>query len=143
MDRAANEKRAFFVQVEEAYRRHVPAMLAFVDVEPTTATLTSEDAEAAREMIAERLATLFTTPDAAIAIGDRFAVLVPGIDRPDLSAAVADRVRAAIDDPVVVDGRALRVIAGIGVATTATASTAAELMRDAERAIAYTFARAG
>jgi diguanylate cyclase (GGDEF)-like protein/PAS domain S-box-containing protein len=72
--------------------------------------------------------------------GDEFAVLVeePGAEA---ACAIAEQVMAALAEPLLVDGRELPVSASIGVATTATAVDAAELLRDADVAMYQAKAR--
>jgi diguanylate cyclase (GGDEF)-like protein/PAS domain S-box-containing protein len=72
--------------------------------------------------------------------GDEFAVLVEDAGA-EAACRIADQVMAALVDPLVVDGRELPISASIGVATTETATSAAELLRDADVAMYQAKAR--
>jgi diguanylate cyclase (GGDEF)-like protein/PAS domain S-box-containing protein len=72
--------------------------------------------------------------------GDEFAVLVEEAGS-EAACAIADQVMAALSEPLMVDGRELPVTASIGVATTLTASSTAELLRDADVAMYQAKAR--
>jgi diguanylate cyclase (GGDEF)-like protein len=67
--------------------------------------------------------------------GDEFAVLLPGVTDTAEAAAVAERVLAALSEPLRVRGATARVAASIGVALTAPGLTAADVVRCADIAM--------
>jgi diguanylate cyclase (GGDEF)-like protein len=68
--------------------------------------------------------------------GDEFAVLLKNVTDPDIAQAIAERVLAAVSEPVTVDGRVARVTGSIGVATPMPGGTpVAALLRQADKAL--------
>jgi diguanylate cyclase (GGDEF)-like protein/PAS domain S-box-containing protein len=68
--------------------------------------------------------------------GDEFALLCEDIDSHQRIASIAGRVAEALDQPIEIAGRGIHVSASIGVAlASATSSTAASLLRDADIAL--------
>jgi len=68
--------------------------------------------------------------------GDEFTVILDGTPDIDSAMIVANRVLEVLDQPFVVDGRAVRVSGSIGVAFSSEAvSDAAQLVRDADQAM--------
>ncbi|MCU1373171.1 MAG: putative diguanylate cyclase/phosphodiesterase with sensor, partial [Actinomycetia bacterium] len=72
--------------------------------------------------------------------GDEFGLLVAGGDL-DEASRVAEDILGALAEPLPVEGRELPITASVGVATTATATTTAELLRDADVAMYQAKAR--
>jgi len=90
------------------------------------------------QVVGERLTT--SAPQGATVArlgGDEFAVLLPAttIDAPSDAAHIAELLAEAVASPVLLDEAALSVEASIGVATTAYALTAADLLRHADTAM--------
>ena len=68
--------------------------------------------------------------------GDEFAVLLADVSGSGIALSIADRVLAAIAQPMIVEGRTVQVTASIGVAVPATADTClALLLRQADIAL--------
>ncbi len=87
--------------------------------------------------VAHRLTTAVRSGDTVARLGgDEFAVLVepahPGSDEP---ALVAARVLQVVGAPLVLDGRAVRITASVGMAHATGEATAASLLRDADIAM--------
>lgn len=86
---------------------------------------------------AERLLGCLRPHDVAARLGgDEFAVLLAGSDVGDAAARIAERVLAALGEPVTIAGRSLRPGASIGVAVgSAGACSVDELLREADVAM--------
>jgi diguanylate cyclase (GGDEF)-like protein len=88
------------------------------------------------EEVGRRLSTVVTGHDVPARLGgDEFAVLVQDADSSSEVEAVADRVVAALSEPVLLGGSLLNASASIGVATTADARTKGDLLRHADLAL--------
>ena len=67
--------------------------------------------------------------------GDEFAVLVAGVKDGDAAASVAARLLRALEEPIGVEGRRVRIGASIGIALPAPGDDADEMLRHADRAL--------
>ncbi|MEU7901461.1 sensor domain-containing diguanylate cyclase [Actinoplanes sp. NPDC049118] len=84
--------------------------------------------------VAERLRAVLPAEAVPARLGgDEFAVLLPGVGRP-AAELVADRFRAALAQPIEVDGRSLRISASVGVVAGAGVDPDA-LLREADEAM--------
>jgi diguanylate cyclase (GGDEF)-like protein/PAS domain S-box-containing protein len=69
------------------------------------------------QVIAERLKKVLRTEDIVARLGgDEFAVVMESIGSADVAALVAQKINAAIDEPVALDGQEARVTSSIGIA---------------------------
>ena len=67
--------------------------------------------------VAARLKSSLRASDSLCRLGgDEFTVIVEGASAPEQAVTVAQRVQAALESPIVVDGRPMRVTASIGIA---------------------------
>ncbi len=67
--------------------------------------------------VARRLSSCVRQPDIVSRLaGDEFAVLLEHVPMPQAACRVAKRILVALDDPVAVDGRGLKVSASVGIA---------------------------
>jgi diguanylate cyclase (GGDEF)-like protein len=87
--------------------------------------------------VARRLSGLLRTGDTAARLGgDEFVLLLDGVDLPHGPRHVDDRIRATFGEPVILDGREVRVGASIGIATSTDGLAAPdELLRHADAAM--------
>jgi diguanylate cyclase (GGDEF)-like protein/PAS domain S-box-containing protein len=87
--------------------------------------------------VADRIAGALRADDTAARLGgDEFAALVENVQDPGAVEETAQRILAALADPVVVDeGLQLNAVASIGITTTPEADTADELLRQADLAL--------
>jgi predicted signal transduction protein with EAL and GGDEF domain len=68
--------------------------------------------------------------------GDEFSVLVEGLHAPAEATIVADRVLAALDDPIELSGRSVYISASIGIAVSAVVGAAPDqILREADLAL--------
>lgn len=84
---------------------------------------------------ARRLVASVRAEDVAARIGgDEFAILVPGIEGPDVPRAIAARIASALREPVDVEGRPITVSATLGLhVTTPGDATPESLLEAADR----------
>lgn len=75
--------------------------------------------------------------------GDEFVVLLDELRSRDEASDVADRVVAAFDDPVEIDGELVRVSTSVGVACAVGVSASTDLLRQADMAMYRAKARGG
>jgi diguanylate cyclase (GGDEF)-like protein/PAS domain S-box-containing protein len=86
--------------------------------------------------VAERISGALRADDTAARLGgDEFAALIENIHDPAAVEETAGRILAALAEPVIIDGETLYAVASIGITTTPEASTAAELLRQADLAL--------
>jgi len=86
--------------------------------------------------VAERLSRSVPEPHTVARLGgDEFAVIVESETAPDEAEAIAARLLAELDEPILVDGRSLHVGAGIGIASAADAGDIEQLQRNADLAM--------
>jgi predicted signal transduction protein with EAL and GGDEF domain len=87
--------------------------------------------------VADRIAGALRADDTAARLGgDEFAALVENVQDPGAVEETAQRILAALADPVTVDGETtLTAVASIGITTTPEADTAGELLRQADLAL--------
>jgi diguanylate cyclase (GGDEF)-like protein len=137
----------FSLRVEAALTRDdtAPAVM-FLDLDDfkgVNDTLGHAAGDALLMTVAERLRASLREDDLAARLGgDEFAVLLEHAPTSVEAERAAERVLAALVEPLLVEGRAVRVQASIGVAlASAGASSADELLRNADLAM-YT-AKAG
>jgi diguanylate cyclase (GGDEF)-like protein/PAS domain S-box-containing protein len=85
---------------------------------------------------ARRFATIIRGVDTAARLGgDEFAVLLEAEDADAAAADVADRLREALSEPVVLDGRSLHIEASIGVARARPGLSPIDVVRNADIAM--------
>ncbi|MFR9725366.1 diguanylate cyclase domain-containing protein, partial [Streptomyces sp. MS19] len=122
------------------------AALFFIDLDGFKAVNDSVGHQAGDELLiqaAARLRESVRAQDTTARLGgDEFAALIAGdpagpggTDRTGRVLAVAERVRAAVSRPYLVNGRELRIAASIGVALAEPGATPTALMRDADLAM--------
>jgi diguanylate cyclase (GGDEF)-like protein/PAS domain S-box-containing protein len=76
--------------------------------------------------------------------GDEFVLVLPGLQDSDMAVVIAQRCRAALKQPFVVDGQTLHVSASIGISISPDSSADAEAMlKDADTAMYKAKARGG
>lgn len=114
--------------------------LLFVDVDhfkPINDRLGHVVGDRVLEGVAARIRQCIRESDTAARVGgDEFVVLLPGIASTADAARVADKIRAAIDRPFVIDGHALAVSVSMGLAHYPQDGTdATTLARHADRAM--------
>jgi diguanylate cyclase (GGDEF)-like protein/PAS domain S-box-containing protein len=86
--------------------------------------------------VAERISSALRADDTAARLGgDEFAALIENVRQPDAVEQTAERILAALAEPVMLDGEALYAVASIGLTTTPEAGTADELLRQADLAL--------
>ncbi|MBI2170198.1 MAG: EAL domain-containing protein [Actinobacteria bacterium] len=136
--------RALFIdRVEQAIsrtaRRGTPVTVLYLDLDGFKVVNDSFGHATGDRLLratAERLRRLVRSEDTVARFGgDEFAVLLDDDAGPEEATRLADRVLAACEEPVVVDGREFFVRASIGIATTSGAEDAGELLRDADVAM--------
>ena len=114
--------------------------LLFVDIDdfkPINDRLGHVVGDRVLEGVAARIRQCIRESDTAARVGgDEFVVLLPGIASTADAARVADKIRAAIDRPFVIDGHALAVSVSMGLAHYPQDGTdATALARHADRAM--------
>jgi diguanylate cyclase (GGDEF)-like protein/PAS domain S-box-containing protein len=123
--------RALFMErlraAEDLERRTgTPAAVLFLDLDnlkTVNDTLGHEGGDALLEVVAARVAGCLRPGDTLARLaGDEFAVLLGGPRSGEMAARVAERVLAALREPVLVVDRIVRAGLSIGLATTATAA---------------------
>ena len=86
--------------------------------------------------VADRISGALRADDTAARLGgDEFAALVENVQDPGAVEETAERILAALAEPIMIDGEALHAVASIGITTTPEADTAAELLRQADLAL--------
>ena len=112
--------------------------------EALAASLGHEAAEAVLRSAGERLQGVLREEDTPAHLGGgEFALLLPGVGGPGEARAVVDKVRAALAEPLRVDGREVFASASLGLAVYPTdGHRAADLLADAETAM-HRAARSG
>ncbi|MHB8146295.1 MAG: sensor domain-containing protein [Vulcanimicrobiaceae bacterium] len=95
------------------------------------------DGDTALKVVAERLQTTLRESDTVARFGgDEFVILQPIVDGPSDAADLARKIHLALQDPVIIDGRAHTVHASIGIALyPSDGSTIAGLMEESDRAL--------
>ena len=85
---------------------------------------------------AQRLATCLRAQDTAARLGgDEFAVLLEDLSGPDEAWEVAERLRRALEPPLVLDGRQIVSSASLGLESPGPEATAAEVLANADLAM--------
>ncbi len=87
-------------------------------------------------VVAERLRAAIRPEDTCARLGgDEFAVMIENISSPEGAVTVANRILAAMSEPLVVEGSDVTAQASIGIALDAGSQTANEIMRSADLAM--------
>jgi diguanylate cyclase len=106
--------------VAQGARKHRQVVLLFIDLDEFKGVndrLGHAAGDALLQQVAGRLAACVRASDTACRYGgDEFVVLLPEVDGPDSAAMVADRIRAHLVAPYVVDGGTISVTASTGMA---------------------------
>jgi diguanylate cyclase (GGDEF)-like protein/PAS domain S-box-containing protein len=85
---------------------------------------------------AHRLATCLRAQDTAARLGgDEFAVLLEDLSGPDEAWQIAERLRRALEPPLVLDGRQIASSASLGLECPAPTATAADVLGNADLAM--------
>jgi diguanylate cyclase (GGDEF)-like protein len=118
------------------------AVLLFIDIDHfkrVNDSLGHEAGDAVLHTVARRIqATLRVSDLVGRFAGDEFLVLLGGNPQSDAVAEVVRKLLAAIEEPLALDGRSIRVTASIGVAVFPQDSTRpGELLRQADTAATY------
>ncbi len=89
------------------------------------------------QAVAQRITVNIRGADTACRYGgDEFAIILPAVDNPRVAAAVATKLRRAMDDPYLIKGYEIRLAASIGsVVYPADGQTYEELLRKADEAL--------
>ncbi|GAA1419393.1 putative bifunctional diguanylate cyclase/phosphodiesterase [Catellatospora coxensis] len=99
-------------------------------------TLGHEHGDRLLRAVGQRLAAVLRTDDVAARLGgDEFAALIEGAPDAATIDDVADRIVEALAEPFTIDDRLVSGIASIGIATSADARSAPELLRQADLAL--------
>ncbi|WP_433368178.1 EAL domain-containing protein [Actinoplanes sp. CA-142083] len=87
--------------------------------------------------VADRIAGALRADDTAARLGgDEFAALIENVQDPGAVEETANRILAALAEPIVIDGEtSLNAVASIGITTTPEADSADELLRQADLAL--------
>jgi diguanylate cyclase (GGDEF)-like protein len=86
--------------------------------------------------LARRIGDVLRPTDLAARLGgDEFGIALPGCASPEAVRPIAERLLAMLEMPIAIDGRALKITASVGAATTRDSTDAAALMRDADIAM--------
>ena len=86
--------------------------------------------------VADRISGALRADDTAARLGgDEFAALIENVQDPGAVEETAERILAALAEPIMVDGGALTAVASIGITTTPEADTADALLRQADLAL--------
>ncbi len=86
--------------------------------------------------VADRISGALRADDTAARLGgDEFAALVENVQDPGAVEETANRILAALAEPIRIDDQLLYAVASIGITTTPEAGTAAELLRQADLAL--------
>jgi diguanylate cyclase (GGDEF)-like protein len=124
--------------LEHAHRTDRPIGVVFLDLDDFKAvndTLGHDVGDRVLAATARRLEACVRPQDVVARLGgDEFTVLLPDLDGRDAAVAVADRITAALDDGLDVDGRLVRVTASIGLhIATAEDATPESVLRAADQ----------
>jgi len=88
------------------------------------------------QAVAARIGGALRADDTAARLGgDEFAALIENVQDPGAVEETAERILAALAEPIMVDGGALTAVASIGITTTPEADNADELLRQADLAL--------
>ncbi|MCU1496848.1 MAG: hypothetical protein JWM47_801 [Acidimicrobiales bacterium] len=122
-------------------RTGVPMAVAFVDLDQFKVINDSLGHGVGDQIliaVADRLRE-FVAPDDVVGRfgGDEFIVLRAGCPDADGAIGFADRLRGALDVPVVADGNEFALVASVGVALSRPDDTPATVLRDADAAMYY------
>ncbi|GAB1693725.1 EAL domain-containing protein [Krasilnikovia sp. M28-CT-15] len=86
--------------------------------------------------VAQRIGGALRADDTAARLGgDEFAALIENVQDPAAVEEAAERILAALAEPILVDGEPLQAVASIGITTTPEADNADELLRQADLAL--------
>jgi diguanylate cyclase (GGDEF)-like protein/PAS domain S-box-containing protein len=88
------------------------------------------------QAVAERISGALRADDTAARLGgDEFAALIENVQDPGAVEESAERILAALAEPIMIDGAPLQAVASIGITTTPEADNADELLRQADLAL--------
>jgi diguanylate cyclase (GGDEF)-like protein/PAS domain S-box-containing protein len=146
LERAASTDKLTGLRNREHLTRHVDAALErsealaviFVDLDHfkrVNDAFGHTVGDAVLVEIARRIRDVSPGALAARFAGDGFSVAWVGDHDEHSAAAIAGRFRQAVAEPVLAEGRSLRITASVGVAIAEPGATAEQLMRDADTAL--------
>jgi diguanylate cyclase (GGDEF)-like protein/PAS domain S-box-containing protein len=119
-------------------RKHLFAVL-FIDLDDFKTVNDSLGHAAGDELlvaVANRIRSAVRPEDTCARLGgDEFAVLIEGVDDPQAALKVADRIHAALSEPLRVSGAPMTVHGSIGIALGTGGQTASEVLRSADLAM--------
>jgi diguanylate cyclase (GGDEF)-like protein len=106
--------------VAQGTRQHRPVALLFLDLDGFKSindTLGHAAGDRMLQQVAARLVACTRTSDTACRYGgDEFVILLPEFEGQDSAVAAAEKIRAHLETPYVIDGTAIRMTISIGVA---------------------------
>ena len=106
------------------------------DFKTVNDSLGHDQGDALLRAVAQRLSGVVRAEDTVARLGgDEFAILVPRAAEPRVVIALAERVLAAVAQPIVLAGRTLTPDASVGIAVADGRTSVDELLRDADAAM--------
>ena len=129
------------------HRHGQPVAVLYLDLDrfkPINDEMGHHVGDAVLVAVGERIHQTIRDTDTAARIGgDEFAVLIEGVDDPDLLRLVAERLIAKLSAPVEIDGRELEVGASLGLVMAGAGADAADSLMAAADAAMYRAKAAG
>ncbi|HWI13883.1 MAG TPA: EAL domain-containing protein, partial [Burkholderiales bacterium] len=127
-------------ELAEALRHNLPMAVLFIDVDRfkyVNDTMGHAAGDRLLKLVGERLSRAVRSHDTVGRLGgDEFAVVAAGLKQPDDARSVAQKVIAAFNDPIELDGIELYVTASVGITLCPVDSTDPDvLIRNADAAM--------
>ncbi|GIF13210.1 GGDEF domain-containing protein [Actinoplanes teichomyceticus] len=134
---------ASLARARRADRRIGVLLLDLNGFKPVNDTYGHDTGDEVLRIVADRLRTCVRTEDTVARLGgDEFVILAEDLTEVAGALVIADRVVRALNEPMVVDGHALRTPASIGIALSRPGQGADDVLRDADAAM-YVAKRGG